>query len=78
MSLRAHLTPLDLGAVLGQLAGLVRMMGWLFALPAAIGWLYGELLVAGVISGLSVVALALGHWGRGCCRKTCIFAKRLS
>jgi trk system potassium uptake protein TrkH len=65
MSLRAHLTPLDLGAVLGQLAGLVRMLGWLFALPAAIGWLYGELVEAGVISGLSVVALALGHWGRG-------------
>jgi len=65
MSLRAHLTPLDLGAVFGQLAGLVRMLGWLFTLPAAIGWLYGEFVVAGVISGLSVVALALGHWGRG-------------
>jgi hypothetical protein len=33
MSLPAHLTPLDLGAVFGQLAGLVRMLGWLFALP---------------------------------------------
>ena len=33
MPLRAQLTPLDLGAVHGQLAGLVRMMGWLFALP---------------------------------------------
>lgn len=33
MSLRAHLTPLDLGAVLGRSAGLVRMMGWLVALP---------------------------------------------
>jgi trk system potassium uptake protein TrkH len=32
MSLRAHLTPLDLEAVLGQLAGLVRMMGWLLVL----------------------------------------------
>lgn len=64
MSLRAHLTALDLWAVLGQLAGLVRMMGWLLLLPAAIGWLHGDFLIAGVISGLSVVALALGHWGR--------------
>ncbi|MGB5351539.1 MAG: potassium transporter TrkG [Polyangiales bacterium] len=64
MPLRAHLTPLDLGAVLGQLAGLVRMMGWLLMLPAAIAGLYGEVLVASVILGLSVVALALGHWGR--------------
>ena len=64
MSLRAHLTPLDLGAVLGQLAGLVRMMGWLLMLPAALGWLSREFLVAGVLSGLSLVALALGHWGR--------------
>ena len=64
MSLRAHLTPLDLGAVLGQLAGLVRMMGWLLVLPAALGWLSREFLVAGLLSGLSAVALALGHWGR--------------
>jgi len=64
MSLRAHLTPLDLGAVLGQLAGLVRMMGWLLVLPAALGWLSREFLVAGLLSGLSAVALVLGHWGR--------------
>jgi len=64
MSLRAHLTPLDLGAVLGQLAGLVRMMGWLLVLPAALGWLSREFLVAGLLTGLSAVALALGHWGR--------------
>jgi len=64
MSLRAHLTPLDLGAVLGQLAGLLRMMGWLLVVPAALGWLSGEFLVAGLLSGLSAVALALGHWGR--------------
>jgi trk system potassium uptake protein TrkH len=64
MSLRAHLTPLDLGAVLGQLAGLVRMMGWLLVLPAALAWLSSEFLVAGLLSGLSAVALALGHWGR--------------
>jgi len=64
MSLRAHLTALDFGAVLGQLAALVRMMGWLLLLPAALGFLSREFLVAGVLSGLSVVALALGHWGR--------------
>jgi hypothetical protein len=44
MSLRAHLTPLDLGAVLGHLAGLVRMMGWLLLLPAALAWLSSEFL----------------------------------
>ena len=33
-------------------------------LPAALGWLSGEFLVAGLISGLSAVALKLGHWGR--------------
>ena len=64
MSLRAHLTPLDFGAVIGQLAGLVRMMGWLLLLPAAVGWLSGEPRVAALLSGLSVAGLALGHWGR--------------
>ena len=64
MSLRAYLTPLDLRAVLGQLAGLVRMMGWLLLLPAALGWAYREPFVAALLSGLSVVALLLGHWGR--------------
>jgi trk system potassium uptake protein TrkH len=64
MSLRAHLTPLDRGAVLGQLAGLVRMMGWLLVLPAALGWVCGELLVAALLSGLSVGALVLGRWGQ--------------
>ena len=64
MSLRAHLTPLDLGAVLGQLAGLVWMMGWLLLLPAALGWVCREFLVAALLSGLSVVALVFGRWGR--------------
>jgi trk system potassium uptake protein TrkH len=64
MSLRAHLTPLDPGAVLGQLAGLVRMMGWLLLLPAALGWVSREFLVAALLSGLSVVGLVLGRWGR--------------
>ncbi|KPK17336.1 MAG: hypothetical protein AMJ62_01380 [Myxococcales bacterium SG8_38] len=64
MSLRDYLTPLDLAAILGQLAGLIRMMGGLLLAPAAVGWVSGEFVVAGLLSGLSVLALGLGHWGR--------------
>jgi hypothetical protein len=64
MWLRDYLTPLDVGAVFGQLAGLARMMGWLLVLPAGLGWVSSEFLVAGLLSGLSIVALGLGYWGR--------------
>jgi trk system potassium uptake protein TrkH len=64
MSLRAYLTPLDYRTVIGQLAGLVRMMGWLLVLPAVVAWSCEELNVAGVLTGLSAVSLAFGHWGR--------------
>lgn len=64
MSLRANLMPLELGAVLGQLASLSRMMGWLLLVPAAAGFLYREWLVGGILTGLGVMALLLGRWGR--------------
>ena len=62
--LRAYLTPLDRRAIIGQLAGLVRMMGWLLVLPASIAWIWDELSVAGVLTGLSAAGLVFGHWGR--------------
>ncbi len=64
MSLRENLTPLDFGAVVGQLAGLLRVMGGLLLLPAAIGWISAELVVAGLLTGVAAVALGVGHWGR--------------
>lgn len=64
MSLRDYLTPLDLSAMFGQLAGLVRMMGGLLLAPAAVGWLSGEFVIAGLLSAVSLLGLGLGHWGR--------------
>lgn len=62
MSLRDYLAPLDLGAVLGQLAGLVRTMGGLLLLPAIVGWISREFLIAGLLTALGGMALGLGHW----------------
>jgi trk system potassium uptake protein TrkH len=62
--LRAYLRPLDRRAILGQLAGLVRMMGWLLVPPSVIAWSCAELSVAGVLTGLSAAGLLFGHWGR--------------
>ena len=64
MSLRAYLAPLDLRAVVGQLAALVRLMGWLLLLPALVGWVTAELVIAAILSAASVAALVFGHWGR--------------
>lgn len=64
MSLRANLMPLEVRAVLGQLASLGHLMGWLLMVPAAAGFLYAEWLVGGLLAGLGLVSLLLGRWGR--------------
>jgi len=64
MSLRAHLRPLDLRAVLGHLAGLVRLMGWLLLPPTVLAWFLRELMVAASFTVVSAAALLIGYWGR--------------
>ena len=56
MSLRAHLRPLDLRAVLGHLAGLVRLMGWLLLPPTVLAWFLRELMVAASFTAVSAAA----------------------